>query len=587
MTAIYSRPDGKNRFQIASASERPLFSTWLDQEFNTIFGVLNGLQISGEINASEWTTISGTFTQVSSTVFTVPDNLTSVFEPLRAIQFTDGSEVTTESHIQSSSYDSGTNTTTIVVYDAVVPSTISKVGVGIVSTSSATIPSVQVETKTANYTVGDKDQILLVDDSLSYTGTKLFDDDSEIVEGDTNGYYVTLITLPQASVLPNKLLCVKKIAGNYQTVVLSHYIHSIAHEGGEDINKYTYDFQIKGDTLAKNRVELKGVGDCVWFVSNGVDWYEITPESSETVKGIVRLATESEMTLTAQQLADGETLRRDLAVSPYQLDKEYMRTDASNMSFATNYIYTAPNGVAELTDSTHLLVHEGVGLNIPTGRDAYQVCTSKRYELIQNLEYPAVSGDVSNKLKLMFVKSDSTLQPILSKNYYMGYVQPTITNTISGEFIMWFDFGANLLKYSTDNGTNWATFDGAGPICEFNGDGTNFDFLKSYEPVAFLTRDELQNIYQQAFLNQKVDYNAGVSLNEGNSVPTDGILLIYRNYTQFQTWYVTIDSVIVLRDQSFDGTGEYRGIIPVSKGQSIDKLFGCSATFYPYYGASL
>ena len=127
MTQTYSRPDGKNRFQIASASERPLFSSWLDQEFNSIYWVLNGLTISGTISASEWTNVTGTFTRESTTSFSVPGNLTSVFEALRAIQFTDSSNATTTSHILSSSYTSGTDITTVTVYDAVVPSTISKV----------------------------------------------------------------------------------------------------------------------------------------------------------------------------------------------------------------------------------------------------------------------------------------------------------------------------------------------------------------------------------------------------------------------------------------------------------------------------
>ena len=89
MTSVYNRPDGKNRFQIASASERPLFSAWLDQEFNAIYRELNSLVIDQTVSASEWTAISGDYARVDSSSFSVSGNYTSVFEPLRAIQFTD------------------------------------------------------------------------------------------------------------------------------------------------------------------------------------------------------------------------------------------------------------------------------------------------------------------------------------------------------------------------------------------------------------------------------------------------------------------------------------------------------------------
>lgn len=502
MTQTYSRPDGKNRFQIASASERPLFSSWLDQEFNSIYGVLNGLTISDEISASEWTNVTGTFTRESTTSFSVTGNLASVFEALRAIQFTDPNNVTTTSHILSSSYNDGTGITTVTVYDAVVPSTISKVNVGLISEESATIPSVDVKTKTANYTVGAKDQILLVDDSQSYTGTMMFDDNAEVVAGNTNGYYATLITLPQPSVLPNKLLCVKKIAGSYKTIVLSHYLHAEVQSGDDTIHQYTYDFQILGDSSSKNRITLSSIGDCVWIVSNGTNWYELTPEASETVKGIVRFATSDEMTLTAQQIEDGEELSKTLAVSPYNADANYMRTDASNMRFASNYIYkTSQYGAATLENDYSVLVQNGLGINIPTGRDNDGVSTSKRYELSSNAQLPGTE-DVSEEKHSIFVKSDGTLLITLSKNYHTGYQKPVIEGTTTGTKIMWFDFTENLLKWSDDNGTNWVHFDGAGPIAEYWGDGTKVTNLVPFAPVGFVNREEYDRISNNFIIKQ-------------------------------------------------------------------------------------
>lgn len=488
MTSVFTRPDGKNRFQIASASERPLFSAWLDQEFNAVYRDLNGLVVSQTVSASEWTTIPATYTQASPTSFTVSGDLTSVFEALRAIRFTDNSDVSYYSYIQSSSYNSGTDTTTVIVYDAVVPATIKTIGVGIISEESATIPSSHVEIKTTNYTVGAKDQIILVDDSMSYTGSLIYDDGQ--VGGD--GYPAVLITLPQPSVLPNKLLCVKKFAGAYKTIVCSNFVHTTSlNADNETVHTNTYDFQILGDTTAKNRVTLDGIGDCYWFVSNGTNWYELTPESSETVKGIVRMATEAEMTLTAQQIADGEDLKKDLAVSPYNVDKHYLRTDASNMRFASNYIYQSPNGVASLVNN-NIVVYEGLGLNVPTGRDDNGVLTTKKFELNQNLTFAPV--EVTSKLKLMFVGSDSTLQPILASNFYEGYIKPTVVDAQVGDVIIWFDYSTNLLKESTDQGTNWTIYDGAGPICEFYGNGSNITNITPYGAIGFFTRDEFQRI---------------------------------------------------------------------------------------------
>lgn len=583
MTQTYSRPDGKNRFQIASASERPLFSSWLDQEFNSIYGVLNGLTVSDTVSASEWTNVVGTFTRESSTSFSVSGDLTGVFETLRAIQFTDQANATTTSHIQSSSYTSGTDITTVVVYDAVVPNTISKVTVGLISSESASIPSSHVVNVNDYYTVGDLDKIILVDDSLAYTHTKIFDD--EQVGGDETGYYALEITLPQASTLPNKLLCVKKVAGSYRTIVSAHFTHSTTTVDNETVHHNTYDFQILGDNEAKNRITLNGIGECIWFVSNGTNWYELSPEATELEKGLTRFATAEEMTLTAQQISDGEELSKNLAVSPYNADANYMRTDASNMRFASNYIYkTSQYGAATLENDYSVVVQNGLGINIPTGRDTNGIITSKRVELTQNVQLPGTE-DVSDKLKLIFVKSDTSLFIVLAKNYYQGYSSPTITNTTSGEKIVWFDFTKNLLKWSDDNGTNWVTLDAAGPIAEYYGDGTKVTSLTPYAPVGFLTRDELQNIYQQATLNTKFDFTAGISLSSGNTAPLDGLIVYTRGFSQFNGWSFNIDGVTVCSDGSGDNQGTYKTSARIYKGQQVTFSSG-SITLYPSVGAN-
>ena len=549
MSDIYVRPDGKNRFQIRSAANGKLPSVWLDQEFNRIYGYLNGLTTNITQNVSEWAKIAGTYTYQSATVFTVSGDMTNVFQSGRAIQFTDSGNTTYNSYIKSSSYNSGTGITTINVYDSIIPSTISSVAVGFLSSDATALPSVNIATKAANYTVGAKDEVIFVDDTNAASQTSVYDD------GQINGssYPALLITLPTASDLSGKLLCVKKIAGTYQTIISSTFTHSTSTNADNDIiHTNTYNFQIYGDTAAKNRITLKGIGDCYYFVSNGTNWYELTPEASETVKGIVRLATKEEMTLTAQQIADGEELKKDLAVSPYHLDQAYLRTDARNMKFASNFIYQAPNGVAAIVNN-NIVVYEGLGLNVPNGRNDDGILKETQVELDSDLSYSPI--EVSDKVKLMFVTESKTLQPVLASNYFMGYKHPTssdITATL-GDTILWFDFGANLIKQSTDNGSNWTTWAGAGPICEYYGNGANITNITPYAQVGFLTRDDLGYIERKPMF-KKIYWSGSQSATL--TLPTPILVenrLLYVRYTAIARTYVDLVPLSVIQNGDYIG----------------------------------
>jgi hypothetical protein len=492
MADIYFRPDGANRFQIRSANNGTLPSAWLDQEFNRIYVYLNTIEGGGSsATGSEWQEVSAEATQGSTTTFTLEGDYTSVFESGRAIRLVDDNQTSYNSHIQNSNYVGGTNTTTVTIYDAVVPATIEGIYVGLIGKEAQNIPSMSYVTKSSAYTIKDSDQIVFVNDSTIGSLSLVYDD--EQVNG--SGYYALLITLPQPSYVPGKLLCIKKIAGTYQTIVSSGFTHTTEIVDTDTIHHNTYSFQIYGDTTAKNRVTLKGIGDCYWLVSDGNRWQELTPEASETVKGIVRMATEEEMSLTAEQMENEEELSKNLAVSPYQVDKAYMRTDGSNLRFASNFIYKSPNGTAALINN-NIVVYSGLGISIPKGRDENGVLLSEKVELAQNHTFAPV--EVTSNKKLLFInydESDSSfsLQSILAKNYYMSYGVPSPKDTTLGDYIIWFDYGANLLKLSTDNGTNWTTFNGAGPICKYAGNGTYITSIQSYSPVGFVSREDLSN----------------------------------------------------------------------------------------------
>lgn len=567
MADVYFRPDGQNRFQIRSAANGTLPSAWLDQEYNRIYTYLNGIQTSGgTVSGSEWATVDVEGTQVSTSSFSVEGDYTGAFEQGRAIRLTDDSDVQGYSHIKSATYVAGTNTTTVVLYDAIVPETIKAIDVGLIGKDAQPIPSMNYTTRTSQYTVGAIDQIIFVNDGNIGSLTQVWDD--EQVNG--SSYYALLINLPVAGAVPGKLLCVKKISGTYQTIVSSGFTHTTETVGTDTVHHNTYTFQIYGETAAKNRVTLKGIGDCYWLFSNGSNWYELTPEASELVKGITRFAKEEEMSAE-----DAEDLSRNLAVSPYQLEKAYMRADGSNLRFASNFIYKAPNGTAALVNN-NIVVYSGLGINIPTGRDANGILTSTKVELPSNETFAPT--EVTEKHKLIFVRYDSgndsfSLQSVLAKNFWMGYGSPIIKDTVVGDEIIWFDWENNLLKESTDSGANWTTFNGSGPICEYYGNGTYITNIQPYDSLGLITREDVSTLYKQVLMNERIDYSAGVSLSVNNTLETaafDGLCVVSGWFSDYNTFELRVDNQIVWSAANNEGSERYwAGCCRVSKGQTL------------------
>lgn len=583
MADIYFRPDGQNRFQIRSAANGTLPSAWLDQELNRIYTYLNSIEAGGSSTAgSEWSQIDAEFIRTSTTSFSVEGDYTGVFEALRAIQFTDDADVKYNTNIKTSSYVGGTNTTTVTVYDPVVPATIKAIAVGLIGSEAQPIPSVTYTTRASSpYTVAAKDQIIFADDSTIGSLSLTYDDDQ--INGD--GYYALRVYLPVAGDMPGKLLCVKKIGGAYRTIVSAPFTHTTetVTEGTKHVNTYT--FQIYGDSSAKNRVTLKGIGDCYWFVSNGNRWYEVTPEASETVKGITRFATSEEMTLTAQQIADGETLSQNLAVSPYQAERSYLRVDASNLRFASNFIYKAPNGVANLVNN-NIVVASGLGLNIPDGKDTDGVIQTKKLELESSITYAPV--EVTEKVKLMFITSQKSILPILANNFYMQYGVPTVHNTVTGDSILWFDFGTNLLKLSTDNGTNWTTFDGGGPICSYSGNGTYTTNIQSFGAMGVLTREDMREILLQAQRDTRIQWERGWTISSGTTLDRDCLVTTDGSIGRFKSTGLSINGSPVWNATVTDGTGPVGSSVIAHKGDVVTQS-GTSITIkvYPLEGAVL
>ena len=590
MSNKYIRPDGKNRFKIRSANLGTLPSAWLDEEFNQIIKYLNGFVDSATINASAWRIINDNFQFDTTSSFTVTGDLSGSFEALNAIKFTDNSGAEATTHIKSSVYNSDTDTTVVTVYDAVVPANIKEISVGFLSKDSTAIPSVLVETKSTNYTVGAKDQVLLLDTTNAVT--EIWEEGGTGTTG--TGELALIVKLPNASDLEGKMVALKKVKGVYEVIVSSEYEHNTSYNDDQElVHNYTYNFKIFGEEEEKNRVVLSGVGEVAVFVSDGEKWYEITPNATEKVKGLVRLATEEEMKLTSEQIAEGEELKKDVAISPFQADKSFLRTDARNNKFSSNFIYQAPNGVASLVDGS-IVIHKDLCIAMPNGKDEEGVLINKELAFDENFVYAPI--EVSEKKKLLFVTETKTAYPVFSSNYFIQYGQPTATQLQGieeGSPIMWFDFVENKLKYSTDNGTSYTTWEGAGPIAEYYGDGAVVSNLQSYGAVGFLTRDNLQNIYKQVIDNLTLDYDSQVSVPNPNdtpfNAPTSGVCILRFGAREAYSEIKVDGKVAAITSHNNVDNDWYSTPVFVSKGDTVTITTGTQdyvGYFVPYKGAT-
>lgn len=596
MSNKYIRPDGKNRFKIRSANLGTLPSAWLDEEFNQIIKYLNGFVDSATINASAWRIINDNFQFDTTSSFTVTGDLSGSFEALNAIKFTDNSSAEATTHIKSSVYNADTDTTVVTVYDAVVPATIKEISVGFLSKDSTAIPSVLVETKSTNYTVGAKDQVLLLDTTNAVT--EIWEEGGTGTTG--TGELALIVKLPNASDLNGKMVALKKVKGVYEVIVSSEYEHNTSYNDDQElVHNYTYNFQIFGEEEEKNRVVLSGVGEVAVFVSDGEKWYEITPNATEKVKGLVRLATEEEMKLTSEQISEGEELKKDIAVSPFQADKSFLRTDARNNKFSSNFIYQAPNGVASLLDGS-IVIHKDLGIVAPNGIDENGALVNKEISFEDDVTYAPF--EVSAKRKLIFVTDEKDVQPIFVSNFYFQWTKPVtsyLTSIEEGSPIMWYSIGENKLKYSTDNGANYTTWEGAGPIAEFWGNGSIATSIVPYGIVNFVSKSELLGIYKQIMVDHSLDYSAVVSIarpvsNAKYTAPRNGIV-VFNGFDHLEAeTAINVNGTSVYYMYHSDVDNDANCItIPVEKGDVVSLSNDSSLSifykgfFVPYKGAKL
>lgn len=584
----YNRPDGDNRFIRRSASIGTLPSQWLDQEINLLYGIVNALLQNPTQNVSDWSVVNATLTYVDASNFSVPGNFTTLFYPLKAVRFKDGDSAYTYSFVKSSTYNSGLDVTVVTLYSAVVPSTIAECAIGFLSKAAADMISTLGTSVTANRTVQFTDKVLLADDTNAVTNMWPDNDDGQMAST-----LSLIITLPPASDYDGRFLIVKKVAGAQQTIICSPYTMTTSTDGeGNTIHTYTYDFQVSG----QNRITLTGIGDvAVLYTFNGA-WYELTARSSESVAGLCRFATGAEMSLTAAQQTAGEELSRVLGVNPYQLDKTYLRSTAQNTKFASNFIYKAPNGTSALVNN-QIIIYNGLGLAIPNGRDATdKSVANKLFEL--ETQIVISNAEVSKTKKLLFVLDNGTWQEILFDNYYEGFLSPG-TGLGSGT-IYWYDLTENKMKKSLNGGSTWAQVMACGPICKYSGDGTNITTFQSYNPVALVSKSDLDvrtlRIYGQAMLNMGIDTaNPTSKTNNTEYTAEENGFLKVECTGKYAVARAYINSVMVIstHDEDPNPNATHTQTIFVAKGQTYKGQYntdfeqGGSIVWYPAKGESL
>lgn len=138
---VYTRPKGDSRFRDLSQARQPLPSAELDNELNTVKGFLNNTLTTG--NLTEWTAYATAPTYISTTSFSVSGNVVEIFHADRAVRGRlNVSSVYSYvySRVVSSSYNSTTGKTTVILTDAVLTSALDAISYGVISADAKSLP---------------------------------------------------------------------------------------------------------------------------------------------------------------------------------------------------------------------------------------------------------------------------------------------------------------------------------------------------------------------------------------------------------------------------------------------------------------
>ena len=171
-----------------------------------------------------------------------------------------------------------------------------------------------------------------------------------------------------------------------------------------------------------------------------------TPDATETVKGIVRLATSNEVTAGINDSA---------AITPLKLksklDTKQDKSTAVNYNNISNCITEIPQDIKlELNNGT-LTLKAGSKLYIPNGFESDG--TTKKFDtkiIESDIIFSALN--YSTNLHIISLLSSNLIQALMTETQqFSGDTAPTPTNV----YAFWYDTTNNIVKYTIDNGSTW------------------------------------------------------------------------------------------------------------------------------------
>ena len=170
-----------------------------------------------------------------------------------------------------------------------------------------------------------------------------------------------------------------------------------------------------------------------------------TPDASETVKGIVRLATSDEVTAGTNDSA---------AITPLKLkpklDSKQDKSTAVNYNNISNCITEIPQDIKLKLNNGTLTLKAGSKVHVPNGFESDG--TTKKFNVVTITSDMQISplSYISSKHILCVIPNNTIQLLLLDIQQYSGSTAPS-----NQEFMFWYDTANNYVKYTINSGSTW------------------------------------------------------------------------------------------------------------------------------------
>ena len=166
-----------------------------------------------------------------------------------------------------------------------------------------------------------------------------------------------------------------------------------------------------------------------------------TPDATETVKGIVRLATSEEVTAGTND---------STAITPLKfkskIDTKQDKSTAVNYDNISNCITYIPQDIKlELNNNNTIVLKKGSIVYIPNGTGNFDKVT-----ITQDVSDIA---DTNRETMLFYLPGQNGLGQMPAEYCFSGATAPT--NFYGGIYAIWYDTANNLIKLTGNGGANW------------------------------------------------------------------------------------------------------------------------------------